>query len=261
MGPGDKFCLQWNDFERNISQAFKQLREDADFFDVTLACEDREVEAHKVILSACSPFFRALFKRYKHDHPLLYLKNVKYSDLSNLMDFMYHGEVQIAQEELTTFLATAQELQVKGLTQQTNNTQTVTVPKQEVFNNPETRNNSIKYKQEKLLDSEEDIAAVDERENSVHENDKTSSSDQEEQVEGNLNLNLNLNLSGELDHLPSEEVDTVLSQHISRQAGLDRTDYVCLICQKYCKSRDECANHIEVSETLSCSRCKVSHGQ
>ena len=167
------------------------------------------------------------------------------------MDFMYHGEVQIAQEELTTFLATAQELQVKGLTQQTNNTQTVTVPKQEVFNNPETRNNSIKYKQEKLLDSEEDIAAVDERENSVHENDKTSSSDQEEQVEGNLNLNLNLNLSGELDHLPSEEVDTVLSQHISRQAGLDRTDYVCLICQKYCKSRDECANHIEVSETLS----------
>ena len=91
MGPGDKFCLQWNDFEKNISQAFKQLREDQDFFDVTIACEDEEVEAHKLVLSACSPFFQALFKRYKHDHPLLYLKNVKYSDFSNLLDFIYYG--------------------------------------------------------------------------------------------------------------------------------------------------------------------------
>jgi len=254
MGPGDKFCLQWNDFEKNISQAFKQLREDADFFDVTIACEDEEVEAHKLILSACSPFFKTLFRRYKHDHPLLYLKNVKHSDLSNLLDFMYHGEVQIAQEELTSFLATAQDLQVKGLTQQANNTQTTTVPKQDVLNNPEISNNSIKYKQEKLLESEEDIAAADEKENSFHENDKTSSSDQDEGMEGNLNL------SGELDHLPSEEVDSVLSQHISRQAGLDRTDYVCLICQKYCKSRDECANHIEVHHlkiARSCPYCSI----
>ena len=91
MGPGDKFCLQWNDFEKNISQAFKQLREDQDFFDVTIACEDEEVEAHKLVLSACSPFFQTLFKRYKHDHPLLYLKNVKYSDFSNLLDFIYYG--------------------------------------------------------------------------------------------------------------------------------------------------------------------------
>ena len=91
MGPGDKFCLQWNDFEKNISQAFKQLREDQDFFDVTIACEDEEVEAHKLVLSASSPFFQALFKRYKHDHPLLYLKNVKYSDFSNLLDFIYYG--------------------------------------------------------------------------------------------------------------------------------------------------------------------------
>ena len=58
MGPGDKFCLQWNDFERNISEAFKELREEKDFFDVTLACEEEEIQAHKLILAACSPFFR-----------------------------------------------------------------------------------------------------------------------------------------------------------------------------------------------------------
>ena len=153
---------------------------------------------------------------------------------------IFVGEVNIAQEDLSSFLATAQDLQVKGLTQQTSNTQTGTKTEPVSNNNPDTANNCTKYKQEKLLESEEDIAAIDEKENTFHDNDKTSSSDQDEQMEGNLNI------SGELDHLPSEEVDNVLSQHISRQAGLDRTDYVCLICQKYCKSRDECANHIEV---------------
>jgi hypothetical protein len=52
----EKFCLRWNDFEGNISAAFRELRDDKDFFDVTLACDDEQIQAHKVILSACSPF-------------------------------------------------------------------------------------------------------------------------------------------------------------------------------------------------------------
>jgi len=59
----EKFCLRWNDFENNISGAFKELRDDKDFFDVTLSCEEDQIEAHKVILSACSPFFQTSFKK------------------------------------------------------------------------------------------------------------------------------------------------------------------------------------------------------
>ena len=62
----EKFCLKWNDFETNISAAFRDLREEKDFFDVTLACEDNQIEAHKVILSACSTFFRNILKRNPH---------------------------------------------------------------------------------------------------------------------------------------------------------------------------------------------------
>ncbi|XP_023319822.1 protein bric-a-brac 1 isoform X2 [Eurytemora carolleeae] len=117
MGSSEKFCLRWNDFESNISKAFREIREDKDFFDITLACEDDQIPAHKVILSACSPFFRAILKRNKHEHPLLYLKGVKYSDLVSVLNFMYHGEVNVAQEDLNTFLAVAEDLKVKGLTQ------------------------------------------------------------------------------------------------------------------------------------------------
>jgi len=113
----EKFCLRWNDFESNISVAFRELRDDKDFFDVTLACDDEQISAHKVILSACSPFFRSILRRNPHQHPLLYLKGVKYTDLQSVLNFMYNGEVNVAQEELNSFLAVAEELRVKGLTQ------------------------------------------------------------------------------------------------------------------------------------------------
>jgi len=119
MSATEKFCLRWNDFESNISVAFRELREEKDFFDVTLSVGPghQHIQAHKLILSACSPFFRGVLKQNQHAHPLLYLKGVGFSELQAVLNFMYHGEVNVAQEELNTFLAVAEELQVKGLTQ------------------------------------------------------------------------------------------------------------------------------------------------
>jgi len=113
----EKFCLRWNDFESNIGVAFRELREDQEFFDVTLACDEDQIQAHKVILSACSPFFRRILQRNPHPHPVLYLKGVKLSNLQSILNFMYHGEVNLAQEDLNVFLEVAEELKVKGLTQ------------------------------------------------------------------------------------------------------------------------------------------------
>jgi len=121
MGSSEKFCLRWNDFESNISVAFREIRDEKDFFDVTLACGDRQIQAHKLILSACSPFFRGVLRRNPHAHPLLYLKGVEYGDLQAVLNFMYHGEVNVAQEELNSFLAVAEDLKVKGLTQNNQN--------------------------------------------------------------------------------------------------------------------------------------------
>ena len=117
MSTSEKFCLRWNDFESNISGAFQEIRAEKDFFDVTLACEDDQVEAHKVILSACSPFFKGVLRRNPHQHPLLYLKGIKHSEMMAVINFMYCGEVSVAQEDLNNFLSVAEELKIKGLTQ------------------------------------------------------------------------------------------------------------------------------------------------
>ena len=98
--------------ESNISVTCREQREDKDFFDITLACDDDQIQAHKVILSACSPFFRSVLQKNPHQHPFLYLKGVKYADLLAVLNFMYHGEVNVAQDELNSFLAIAQNLRV-----------------------------------------------------------------------------------------------------------------------------------------------------
>jgi len=120
MKPGttmtsEKLCLRWNDFERNISEAFREIRDDKDFFDVTLVCEEKQIQAHKIILSACSPFFKKVLLSHHHEHPLIYLMGVKYKDLKAVLNFMYHGQVNVAHDELNSFLQVAEDLKIKGL--------------------------------------------------------------------------------------------------------------------------------------------------
>ena len=116
MSNNKKIRLEWNDFETNIRNSFKGLREEQDYFDVTLACDDGyQIEAHKLILSAGSQFFRNIFRKMKHTNIFVYLKGISRLNLEYVVDFLYNGEACIAQDELNKFLETARELQVKGL--------------------------------------------------------------------------------------------------------------------------------------------------
>jgi len=114
---GQKFCLTWKDYNNVFNKEFDSSRKAGDFFDVTLACEDHEISAHKLVLSASSDFFKALLRRHKHDHPLIYLKGVKFHDLQAILDFIYTGETEVSEANLETLLAIGGELRIKGLTE------------------------------------------------------------------------------------------------------------------------------------------------
>ena len=96
----EKFNLKWNDFATSISGSFRDIKDEGDFQDVTLACQEDQIGAHRVVLAACSPTLKTLLRGNHHHHPLIYLRGIKFSDLQSLLTFMYHGEVNIAQEEL-----------------------------------------------------------------------------------------------------------------------------------------------------------------
>ena len=115
----EKLCLQWNDFKANVNSAFGKLRDDKEFSDVTLVCEDgQQLEAHKITLVASSPFFEKILQNSKHPHPLIYLRGFQSKILLSILNFLYFGEANVYQENLDPFLAIAEELKLKGLIDQ-----------------------------------------------------------------------------------------------------------------------------------------------
>jgi len=112
--------LEHSEFPSNYVGSFQELRNAGELFDVTLACEDETVEAHKVVISACSPFFRHVLSKTKQNHPFIYLKGVLHQDLLALLDYIYTGETKVATEDVNRFIEAAQELKIKGLAEQEN---------------------------------------------------------------------------------------------------------------------------------------------
>ena len=116
MSSGEKIFLKWDDFQENIASSIGVLREDQEFMDVTLVCEDgRQVDAHKVILAASSPFLKSLLGKNDHTHPMIFLRGVTSETLRALVHYVYFGKTSVLDENLEDFLNTGMELQIKGL--------------------------------------------------------------------------------------------------------------------------------------------------
>ncbi|KPJ19493.1 Protein tramtrack, alpha isoform [Papilio machaon] len=116
----EHYCLRWNNHQSNLLGVFSQLLHDESLVDVTLACsEGASIRAHKVVLSACSSYFRSLFVDHPSRHPIVILKDVGLEELRTLVDFMYKGEVNVQYCQLPALLKTAESLQVKGLAEMT----------------------------------------------------------------------------------------------------------------------------------------------
>ena len=112
----ERYELSWKEFDQCTSQSFRNHYNKDVFSDVTLATDDdKQIKSHKMILSACSPFFQKILLANPHQHPLIYLKGVKSESLQLILRFMYLGETKVAEAELQSFLDAAEELKVLGL--------------------------------------------------------------------------------------------------------------------------------------------------
>ncbi|XP_031768612.1 longitudinals lacking protein isoform X1 [Galleria mellonella] len=115
MDDDQQFCLRWNNHQSTLVSVFDTLLEKGIHVDCTLAAEGQTLKAHKVVLSACSPYFESVLSQQYDKHPIIILKDVKYAELRAMMDYMYRGEVNISQDQLAALLKAAESLQIKGL--------------------------------------------------------------------------------------------------------------------------------------------------
>lgn len=119
MATAQQYCLRWNNHRSNLLTVFDELLHNEAFTDVTLVCEGgAPIKCHRMVLAACSPYFQNLFTDLPCKHPVVVLKDVKYSEMKAILEYMYRGEVNVAQDQLAALLKVAEALKVKGLVEE-----------------------------------------------------------------------------------------------------------------------------------------------
>lgn len=109
------FCLRWNNFQANMLTVFDYLYQNEKFVDCTLACDGVLIKAHKMVLSASSPYFEKIFAEIPCPHPVIIIKDIAAAELKQIVEFMYKGEINVQQDEIKTLLQVAELLKVRGL--------------------------------------------------------------------------------------------------------------------------------------------------
>ena len=245
MQSQEKLCLKWNDFQENLNSAFGELRNDQDFADVTLVCEDgTQIQTHKVILASSSPFFREMLRRTKH--PLIYMRGVRAEELVAMVDFLYYGEANVNQESLDVFLGLAEELKLKGLT-----TGSSAESSTEEFRDKATAEENIEKSKHKKLRTNSNIAKPS---SAFNLNAKTEST--------------SVALVSVEAHQLDEQIKSMMTMTENEVTVGKRQQktYVCNMCGKEghptnIKTHIE-ANHIESNITHCCDICgKISRSR
>ncbi|XP_045621797.2 protein bric-a-brac 2 isoform X2 [Procambarus clarkii] len=112
---GELLSLKWNNHRTTFYHVISGLRNKETYTDVTLACEGKFYPVHKLVLSTCSEYFSDIFDRTPCKNPVVVLKDIQCQDLEFLLDYMYIGEVNVRQNELSSLIKAAECLRIKGL--------------------------------------------------------------------------------------------------------------------------------------------------
>ena len=235
----DKFCLKWTEFQNNMISSYHELRQDPDFSDVTLVCEDdHSIEAHRIILMACSPFFSNVLKKTNHSHPMIYMRRIKSKDLVAILDFIYLGEANIFKEDLDGFLALAEELQLKGLTGSRSKTELTRCKTKEETEKPLTANPKKQATPEQHPYSHPQIVKEKTHEKPLN----PDLSDKDNRIIFSLDLGkIGLSLNTEFETI---EIKARIDSMIGRVLGKDYK-FQCSLCGKTSNNYQVMGNHVE----------------
>ena len=224
-----RFTLRWNDFHVGVANSFRKLRNAEDFYDVTLVSDDQQqVSAHKIVLAAASGYFENILKKNKHSHPLLCLEGIAITELKNVVDYIYNGELEIYQDYLDTFLQVAHRFQIEGLMQKEDILLQSETAAEESFVQLEEDFNyeTTTVKNEEILMEGTSESDIDEA---------TSNYVRRKYTKVHLKFDTIEDLNGKLKGMIEME-----------KYGSGLNGWKCKPCGKPCRSRSDALEHVEV---------------
>ena len=259
MSSSELLAVKDKDFFAHNVEFFKEILDQGDLADVTIACDDNyTVSAHKVILSASSLFFRSVIKKSKHPNPYIYLKGVSASHLNSLMSYIYSGETDVRSEDFQTFMTIASELKIFSLTstqpipsdeKQTSSEKDKKVKKKNKNHGPKLKEPKSEppCDQNKTEDKsdwiEEDVMPFDENEFVVNEDQNTEDDETNEDGDSKLSFSTldNSYPLSQFDKSKSEETDKII-ELLGREG---RVIFSCKICKKTNQRKTKARIHAE----------------
>ena len=235
----EKFSLKWNDFHSNVSKSFSLLRNEDYLHDVTIVSDDNEhIAAHKLVLSTCSVYFKSLFMKNKHSHPLICLEGVRSNDVRNMMDFIYNGELQIFQEDLDRFLNVAQRFRLEGLITDPDQEEEVNVKETEHFNNTRETNFQDGYRTKTKPEQGQESRVIQKVTININ---PANISEVDEKIEESMIKNLDGTYSCQICGKNSGKNIYNCRNHI--ETHLEGLSFNCPMCEKTFRSRKSLSNH------------------
>ena len=240
----EKFSLKWNDFQLNVSKSFQRLRHEKEYSDVTLIGDDYQpVLAHKVVLSSSSEYFKnVLYGTRNHSNPVICMEGLNKGDLTNILDYIYNGELQINQEDLDTFLKIAGRLKLEGLTGQ------------ETYQRGNCSTNLIAPK----IEFPKTSILVQESKNELRKKER-------EKNRGKKRIRNRKEKGKENEKIIIQPGDTKeLNEMLEQQFSLDTLEgmYICKLCSKRSEKIHIMREHVEVHVDgfqFPCNICKKSY--
>ena len=251
----EKFSLKWNDYHSNWNKSLNQLRKDTDFADVTLISDDKvKFSAHRILLSSCSTLFKFILKGNVQANSLMYLSGVNSINLGFILDYIYHGEVNIYQEQLDSFLESAQKLEIEGLLGGDTEDSQESFHKGEIMSQQpeESIKQANNYHYNKV--EETSLASIDNEVNKLRRSYTKAPKDVTKIDSGSLNTEEIDNKMRKLyertdvgwrclvcDHTSKEPRSSNIRMHV--ETHMDGLVYTCNLCNKEFRSRNNLAQH------------------
>ena len=258
MTASEKYCLKVDQFGSSFLDSLRDLRASEDLFDVTLVSDDENpVQAHKLVLSASSIFFKNIFKFNKNNHPLLYIRGLAEKDLKNVLEFLYNGEVQVAHNELDKFLEVAKDLKLKGIYEQENLHQSKDMPnikESQVKKNP--RKTKSKTALAEIKDQKE-VKTEDYNFDDISSSDLVVAEDGGKTAEdGGKTAEDGWKTDASIEATDITNLDAQIEEMMFKENGL----WHCKMCDKSKPRKSNIISHVEthhMNNSIPCKFCEA----
>ena len=107
---------KWTNQSERTAEIWSQLFTSNKFTDVTLVCNDQQtIQAHRLILSACSPIFNKILDQNSSSNPWIYLRGIDYEEMKAIIQFIYLGTVTMEDNKVNEFFEIAEDLEIASI--------------------------------------------------------------------------------------------------------------------------------------------------